>query len=86
MAPYHQMVQYPTGSPDQEVYALDELVGFVLPVRSAHDDPKCLSMVLHQLPRDVEYLEGELPCWRDDHDTGTYARPTRAHALASIAS
>lgn len=62
------MVQQSAWSSDQQVHPLLELVGFGFPIRSSHHDRIRLSMVLHEIPRDVERLEGKLPRRSNDDD------------------
>lgn len=70
--PYHQMVEQTTGRRDQQVDSLLKLVRLRFPVRAAHDDGVGLSVVLHEVSRDVERLQRELPRRCNDNDSSTY--------------
>lgn len=69
-----EVVEQTTGSRNEEVDALDELVGLGLAVRAAHDDAKRLRVASHEVLDDAEDLERELTRGRDDHDTGPVGR------------
>lgn len=69
---YLQMIKKSTGSSNDEVDALDQLIGLCLTVRTTHEDTKCLRMVLHELLGNTEDLEGEFSRRRDDNDTSSF--------------
>jgi hypothetical protein len=65
------VIEETTGGSDDEVDTLDESIGLGLAVRTSHDNPEGLRMVIHELLDDTEDLEGELSGRGNDDNSGS---------------